>query len=517
MTSKQPNTQWNELVKIVLVGLLSNASYPQLLRKQLAQYGIGVSSQKTGETTVLKAITILHRLHLSAQQPKEWKQNKTINQAPTEQQSQAAPSHIEQLNFALSHRYPLLVIEILKHIRHQNQLVAPQVLPELLGYAKNKKKIHPYLRPCIGARGQWLAKMNEEWHFALQVDLEDDTVFWYGQKEQRLLYIRQLRQASPQKALEKIKKTWKNESYTMRASLLKSLLENLSMEDEPFLEEALNDSRKTVRQEAVELLAQLEESRLVQRMTQRLQDLVSYDRKKERFEIYLPSACTKPMKRDGIVSRHRALKKQGPKAAQLAQIIAMVPLEWWERNCYKNPSELLHLIAQTEWFSIFVWGWAKAARRFGNEKWILAINRFRHDHLYKFNWQDIPLAFLNESLPYHLHNEIALDLISTDKDAFLRGDSPLADLLIQDEQLWNRTLSQIVISRIQQAIREDTIVFQWTAKAILQKAKFAIPPALYPKLKEGWPLDAPAFYAFRKEVDEFLHLMHFRYRIYEDK
>ena len=116
----------------------------------------------------------------------------------------------------------------------------------------------------MGKRGYWLAAHNPDWNY---VNSEITDKAWQtGSKEARRSLLQRLREQGADKAREKLQKTWKKESAEERASLLAALEINLSMNDEPFLEAALDYKRKQVRDVAAKLLSKLPESRLCQRM-----------------------------------------------------------------------------------------------------------------------------------------------------------------------------------------------------------------------------------------------------------
>ncbi len=90
------------------------------------------------------------------------------------------------------------------------------------------------IKNTIGERGKWLIEQNEDWHFLIgksnQVDWEE------GTKNERIVLLHHLRKTQPDEALENIESTWDEDDWQHRVEYLKTLEDNLSLADEPFLE-----------------------------------------------------------------------------------------------------------------------------------------------------------------------------------------------------------------------------------------------------------------------------------------
>ena len=113
----------------------------------------------------------------------------------------------------------------------------------------------------------------------------------------------------------------------------RDLCGGLSMDDEPFLESALDDKHAEVRRAAAELLSRLAESRLCQRMIARVGPLVQFSEHKGKLQIdmTLPDQYTKDMARDGV---EKKVQGMGERNGWLYQMIAdrpavlLVPSHW---------------------------------------------------------------------------------------------------------------------------------------------------------------------------------------------
>jgi hypothetical protein len=106
---------------------------------------------------------------------------------------------------------------------------------------------------------------------------QDEKDIWEnGTRSERVDFLERLRAHDAKHALELIQSTWDADSYEDRAAFVPTLRIGMSLADEPFLEACLDDSRKEVRDAALDLLILLPESEHSARMTARLLPLLEY-------------------------------------------------------------------------------------------------------------------------------------------------------------------------------------------------------------------------------------------------
>ncbi|MCJ8278705.1 MAG: DUF5691 domain-containing protein [Rivularia sp. ALOHA_DT_140] len=238
--------------------------------------------------------------------------------------SQASEQHLEMM---LSGEYSAILPEWLKLLAEAKKVVSPRYLPELLKLGIIQHHWRKYILPVLGKRGIWLAAQNPEWNYALGENA--DLIWKSGSVEARRKLLKELRQSKPEKGRKQLKNIWSKERAKERASLLSGLEICLSIDDEPFLEDALDDRSKLVRDEAARLLAQIPESKLVQRMIERVRPLLSLDR--NGIEVVLPKKCTLEMTQDGI-DESKYIPSLGEKASLLLQMLACVPPNIWSNT-----------------------------------------------------------------------------------------------------------------------------------------------------------------------------------------
>ncbi|MFK8848628.1 DUF5691 domain-containing protein [Streptomyces sp. Ac-502] len=165
---------------------------------------------------------------------------------------------------------------------------APEaLLPALLDAARARTDLRAAALAFAGPRALWLARLNDEWKFALRgvgstaaLPGTDEpeavhTLWEEGLFAERVSLLAALRRRDPAAGLALLATTWPSEPAEDRLMFLDSLREGLSMADEPFLERALSDRSRNVRGTAAELLSALPGTALAARMADRARACVS--------------------------------------------------------------------------------------------------------------------------------------------------------------------------------------------------------------------------------------------------
>lgn len=254
-----------------------------------------------------------------------------------------------------------------------------ETLPALLDRCLGKAAVeHEVIRAVLGRRGLWLAAMNPAWQAARSAG-DSQTIWREGGRPERLVALRELRRRDSDAARAMAVETWDQESAEERVGILRTLGERLSPKDEPLLEAALDDSRKTVRLAAVELLCRLPASAFCRRMIDRAAALVRMGTAKRglmgrvlSIDVTPPEKPDKLLLRDGIEPKRSG--GMGEKAHVLCQILAATPLAHWEASG-AAPAEILAAAADSDWQEPLLRGWTRAAARQGAAGWAEPILR----------------------------------------------------------------------------------------------------------------------------------------------
>jgi len=339
--------------------------------------------------------------------------------SPAEDRPRCSPAAAERLDAILDGRFRPVLREWLALVAAAKQLVPPDRLPALLDLATAAPSVREAALAVIGHRGRWVAALNPPWAWA---GAADGTRWTTGSRAARRLLLARIRAEDPDAARALVESTWTTESGEDRAVFVGALASGLSMADEPFLEAALDDRRKEVRQAAAELLWRLPESRLARRMAARARALVGPD-----LTITLPAEVDPAMVRDGVVAKPPA--GTGARAWWLHQVIAATPLDVWPPQAVDHePPPLLRR------------AWAAAAVRQGNVPWARAL-------LARGAWAEEPA--LLSALPHDEAQRVATDLVRR------VGLVPaVLDLLDHCPPPWGTDLSRAVVTRVAEAAHQ---------------------------------------------------------------
>ena len=257
----------------------------------------------------------------------------------------------------------------------QQRLLPPEWLPALLDRARQNRALRPLVMTAGGNRMRWLAGQNADWNFAA----DDSPEHWEtGNREQRLAILRGWRTENPALAREKLESVWSTEPADGRAAFLMLMEEGLGEGDAAFLEHALDDRSKEVRQGAVDLLARLPGSALAARMLLRAAPLIIFKRggllTRASLEVKLPDATDDSARRDGLDPKALGMQTAfGEKAALLVLILAATPLSHWTSSSHQSPAALLKALEKNDFSRAVATGWTRAALRQQDPDWAEAI------------------------------------------------------------------------------------------------------------------------------------------------
>ncbi|MBU6450617.1 MAG: hypothetical protein KGS72_02485 [Cyanobacteria bacterium REEB67] len=368
-----------------------------------------------------------------------------------------------------------LIRDWLTFCRDAERLVMPAQLPRLLELLKNMTDLHQLLADCGGHYLQWLLPQNADW-FETYKDVSSFNSAEHESPERLIAEIelgadrdRQLafqrlrkidRRAQTKQAIDCLQTLWEKESVEQKMTFLKALSAELSMNDEPFLEEVvLADRRKEIRLAAAGLLIKLPQSRLIARMRERAEGMIGQSAKV--LEIDLPAEFDKTMARDGIEETINVDSRIGQKAGWLYQIVSLVDPTYWQERHGLSPSAFLkHVLSSGAWSLPMVLGLLNACALYSNEQFQQAIIDEEAIHLTE---SQAGQAFL-KALPTEQLEKLILARLpkwaQTD-----RKSAPRLDLWYYLELVdfhWSETFSQALLLFIIKEIREKVPVFGHT-------------------------------------------------------
>ncbi|HET9224837.1 MAG TPA: DUF5691 domain-containing protein, partial [Roseiflexaceae bacterium] len=380
---------------------------------------------------------------------------------PPDERRACGPRATQRLATLLDGNQRALLPEWLTALDAASRRVADAMLPDLLELGRRQSGLREAILPVLGRRGRWLAAQNPDWSYAsaevrgLRAESDPETLSpqasalrpeWEtGSPAVRLALLREVRGAAPALARELVAATWASEKADDRAAFVEVYTIGLSVDDEPFLESALDDRSKEVRRAAAGLLARLPNSRLAARMLERVEPLLAWVAGEKprllglragqpaRIEVTLPAICDKAMIRDGVEPKPPADRKGlGEKAWWLFQMLSAVPPASWSRKWSVAPADLLVAAAAGEWNELLLDGWAAATLTFNDTAWAESLLRVQPRH-----------AELLGALPVERQEALLLQILRADCTPL--HQHPVLGLLQQTRHIWSAELTRAVL------------------------------------------------------------------------
>jgi len=259
---------WKNLIKTAINGTdrteLSESTLAELKK-------LGVNIDDKPANVLLEGATLYAQMRKAGFQPQKWEGEIPLP-APKDKTKICSKKSSDHLAMILTGSYTEALDEFIQHLIENKKTLPPELLPELLEKCRNDKTLWKKLRFAIGERGHWLIEQNPDWQFLIG---KEDHVEWEnGTKQERIALLQHLRATQPDEALEHIESTWEEDDWQHQVDYLKTLEKNISLADEPFLEKCLDAKRKNIRRTAALLLEKIEGSELMNRMWERLQNLI---------------------------------------------------------------------------------------------------------------------------------------------------------------------------------------------------------------------------------------------------
>lgn len=418
------------------------------------------------------------------------------------------------LDLMLKGEYKELLPEWLKVANEAKKRVLERYLPDLLELGRKQSELREAILPVLGKRGYWLASQNPDWNYVIG-DVEE--TWQTGSRSARKLLLKKLRAENPSAARKRLATTWAAEKAEEKVAFLETFQTGLSMEDEPFLEAALDERSKEVRRVAAELLARLPESRLCLRMIERSRSLLIFKQEKELYlEVILPD-CDKAMSRDAIESK--VIPNLGEKAGWLLQLLANVPPSFWCSTWKTSPAQLIQVVERSDWQSLLIKSWAIAALRHQDSHWAEAIlptvsHLAAGSNLYNYLLitDDQLIAGLIQVLPRDRREALISQLLPSNSVGVSSQYETGFHLLRYYQAPWSAEFSQTILDSVYLYIKNSNGEPYWQLLLALKEFACYITPSLTHKAaalstvaKEGIP--------WANAIDEFLTILQFRHEM----
>jgi hypothetical protein len=250
-------------------------------------------------------------------------------------------------------------------------------LPALLEAGTGAWALRDPVRRAGGPLAKWLAASHPDWLWVGAV-AEDESAWETGTIEERVAFFTRLRASNPARARELLQGVWAAEPADSRRRFLEAMNAGRSVEDEPFLEAALDDRSAVVRRVAAEHLARFAPSRLCERMKARLEGRIRIARsgflgRKAVIEVEPFEDVDAAMARDAIEKKPPAGSQFGARAWWTMQAIAAVHPSYWAGLFERSAPELIEAAKNGQWADLLLGGWQSAAIRYRALDWLEAL------------------------------------------------------------------------------------------------------------------------------------------------
>jgi len=403
-----------------------------------------------------------------------------------------------------------LLEEWLELASRSGRILPPHWVPVVLQHAPAALCLR--YSQVFGSAAMWLAERNPAWSDRVQPPQPSLERWNAGTLVERCVQLRLVRGRDPAEGLAWLQSTWVTDPPEAREAFLKVLQPTVCASDEPFLEAALDDKRKAVRQAAAELLARLPGSAYLQRAAARAEPVLSWEGagkglskllRKPRLMVQLPSALDKAAQRDGIEAKPPAQRKIGERTFWMTQMLSMVPPVHWTQRFQCSAEDLLAAARATEFGQELLAAFSTAALRHPHGEWqdalcagwIAAEQELQADALARL------LAVSGEQQPVLLLRYLRVLLPQ-------RLDVALA-LLTHLEVHWSAAMTQLVLDALREVVRQDKQQWSHARNTLASEARYcdvATARQQLPKLLEVCAEGSP----WRNAVDAFQDVVEFR-------
>lgn len=489
-------SQLDQLATEVLLGTERRVpSLPPLPEALSSLIDAACPADTATETRVLRAAGVLAACAASGYLPPVTSQSLPAASAAERLQPVTEAALILCLRQIIDAGPDPLRAEAVRMLAAAGYALPPRLLPRALSLGQKNTALRAALLPVLGQRGDWLARQDAAWAWAVgaQEETLDPALWEHGTLDQRRLYLDKLRQRDPAAARSLLQIGFAQLDARERAALLEQLATGLDAADEDFLESLLADRSKEVRQLASRLLSRLAGSRYVARMAVRMAACFTQERKlfRQVLKLEAPSAFGADWKDDALEETRAKSEPLGERAWWLYQIARALPLVWWPTHTGMTPAELIKWLPDTDWSEAVLRAWGEALQRDGEAD---GAKDWAEAFLAAPNIKSFPLDgfALLECLPFAQRERHWAALISTGNRRFAIGDL-LARMLqkLPPQATLPAEFAALVLREVRKALPSDSSKYDYNLRKALPEFVCLIPAGSLQEATEGWPMGRP--------------------------
>ncbi len=244
--------------------------------------------------------------------------------------------------------YHALIPEACQLMQNRNWHIPSRLVPWVLSL--KDRGLRTLLRPLIDRRGEWLARLNPEWSWAIETSVPTTEVLqlqWKeGTRTERLSALEQMFSCQPATARQWIRETFSTERADEKSRLLDTLLPWINDEDATWLSDLMSDRSLKVKQSAEQGLLALPISDWRAKQIELADQYVQIQGTNEnpQWNISFPAQV-----------------KETGQTAWVELLFSAVPIVYWSNRHPALPDPLIQSARMERMGDAMLQGWTRAA------------------------------------------------------------------------------------------------------------------------------------------------------------
>jgi Family of unknown function (DUF5691) len=415
------------------------------------------------------------------------------------------------LIFILKDHHEEIFNEFFNHFPINIARLPDWIMPDLLNFGLQHQSLQPQIAKLLSKRGIWLSKFKIEWAYINNffVDINDSQLFDYGEEQNRLGWLRQLRESRPAEAFELLKNQLHQEKIEIKAKFLSILSINLQPEEEYFIFHFISDKRKELREAAFGVLENLPAGKLQKTCLDLAKIWLKYDAENAILKIEISEKHDSSLSQANIKANLHQIEG-GEKASWLFQLVSKLNPDYWAEIVDISVTEWLQLFLKSDWKRCFLSGIWVAAQHFKSQNWLVEIHKLYLQSATETYWRSYPQEKLPDGLDNQHFAKIALLYLEDAKKSF-SDTHPLINLL-SNAPHWDENVSKEILTIIDNYSSKDNFSLYYGLKALLQRAAYAVDAQIYPFARELWEQTSEnKAYNWIKDFRQFLSILQIRH------
>lgn len=434
----------------------------------------------------------------------------TPETCPSDEMAVVNPAALRHLMVMLEGHHEEVMPEWLKTVTEAGKRIPEEALPLLLELGRKQTSLRDLIAPIIGERGRWLALEATPKDWGWIAPRNPEKTWQEGAPDKRYEVLEALRKSDPAKGRELLQSTWAEEKSQQRERFIFALWHGIGADDEPFLENVLDDGAQDVRRKAREMLATIPESRFYARMVARAESFVKL-KKRDKFEFAFPAELDAAMERDGMTIDPGLPDDQIPRSL-LSQILEAMRPEWWRNHFGLTNAELVEVFDKTKTPMSLVLLLLKGAYRANDTETIefLLFNQMK-----KLKGENVSLVpsfglLSPESAERVLMNMIHKPETWNDTPANLMQAGALSTIVEAGKFHWSRALTEVFLLRLRAYLEGGKTRPLPPTRSMLTHLSLYFPPAMTDQIMAVVDVSTDIEKAWGDLVDNLRFTLEFR-------